>query len=181
MAYVAPPTSSAIDAYDRWTEFFMIPHGKWGIEATVRRMRRLARGDLRTVLLQDTAADIVRSATSSYEAAIDVRRFLERHTRFAFDPEGVELIRSPVYMLRAIEIDGVAAGDCDDVAVLGAALGLAAGLPARFVLLGFTQFGPFEHVYTELITDGGAVELDTTRPAQLPPDIQILQVGHRGV
>lgn len=180
MAYVLAHPTDAL-AFNPSAEYFVIPWGHAGIESTIRHMRRIAKRGAAQPLLRESAASIVGDAGSSFEAASAIRRFLERRTEFVFDPVGVELIRSPVYMLRAIQARGTAVGDCDDVAVLGAALGLAAGIPARFVLLGFTEAEPFEHVYTELLSDGGAVELDTTRPAQMPADIEILQVGYRRV
>lgn len=158
---------------------YTIPGGHAGIEATVRRMRAIVRGALRVPLLVETAADIVASAGGSTEAAERIRAWLDRHTEFVHDPVGVELIKTPRYMLQEIAHHGTARGDCDDVAVLGAALGKAVGLPARFVLLGFKEGAPFEHVYAELLTDSGWLELDTTAPAQMPPDLRIVSEGIR--
>ena len=108
-----------------------------------------------------------------------IRAFLAAHVRFQLDPLGVELIRTPSYLLRQIEDTGRAEGDCDDVAVLGAALGMAAGIPARYVLVGLTPGDPFEHVYAELLTAWGPVDLDTTRPAQMPPGVEVVRTARR--
>jgi len=64
---------------------------------------------------------------------------------------------------------GVAQVDCDDVAMLGAALGKAVGLRARFVAVAFGPRGaPYRHVWAELgpRTNNVWLDMDTTRPAQ---------------
>lgn len=157
---------------------YQIPHNHAGIEVTVRHMRRLGRQGASRPDVQRWARDIVGDATGA-EAARRIRAFLARTVRFRYDPPGVELIRTPRYLLRQIAADGRAEGDCDDVAVLGAALGMAVGLPARYVLLGFVPGEPFEHVYAELVTARGPVELDTTRPAQMPPGLQVVRHAMR--
>lgn len=157
---------------------YTIPHSHAGIEATVRHMRRLGREGATREEVQRWAAAIVGDATGA-RAARRIRAFLEERVQFHFDPPGVELIRTPAYMLAEIGEAGGTEGDCDDVAVLGAALGMAAGLGARYVLVGLTPGEPFEHVYTELVTASGPVELDTTRPAQMPPGVQVHRTGTR--
>lgn len=90
--------------------------------------------------------------------------------RFVRDPAGVELVHRPERLLDLWRAKGHIPGDCDDAAVLGAALGKSIGLPARFVVLGF--YGPtmpFSHVYAELQTPQGWADLDVTRtPNRLP-------------
>lgn len=160
---------------------YWIPGGALGIELTIVHMRRVVREALASPLPYQAVADIVGEPDLPRgRAARRIRDWLEMATRFVPDPLGVELIRTPALMLAMIECEGVAPGDCDDVAVLGATLGMAAGIPSRFVLLAFDDFGLYEHVYTELLTPE-PVELDTTRPAQLPPDLRIARRGIRGV
>lgn len=156
-----------------------IPGGHLGIEATVWKMRRLVARSLGAPLLLEAARNMVPGSGDSTEAALRIRAYLEDAVAFVPDPLGVELLKSPVYLLREIEARGRATGDCDDVAVLGAALGRAIGLPARFVLLAFTEGAPYEHVYTELGAGGEWVELDTTRPAQLPSGLEVVRTGIR--
>lgn len=181
MSYLSG-VSSVVDEWslEGWTPVrSWMPSGHLGIEWTVRRMRRLVRDSLGSPLLAATARNIVSRSKSSTEAAERIRTYLESAVRFAHDPRGVELLKPPDMMLDEIEQLGEAVGDCDDVAVLGAALGRASGLPARFVLLAFTRGAPFEHVYTELLTDGGWLDLDTTRPQQLPSGLEIVRTSTR--
>lgn len=159
---------------------YTIPPAHLGIEWTVHHMQEIATAAACSPIVEEAAADIVGASTGA-DAARRIRRFLEANVRFEFDPPGVELIRTPELLLTQIHCRGESAGDCDDVAVLGAALGLAAGLSATYVLIAFHDTDPFEHVFTELETDSGPVELDTTKPAHLPPELVIRRVERREV
>lgn len=170
MGYVSPVTVSTRT----------IPGGHEGIEQTVEAMRELARAEAKRPAVQTAAARITRGARSTLEEARAIRRLVSR-VRFQWDPPGVELIRTPTLLARTIERTGSARGDCDDVAVLAAALGLARGIGARYVLVGLTDHEPFEHVYTELVTPGGIVELDTTKPAQFPPGVEVRRTSTRRI
>lgn len=142
-------------------------------------MRTMARSGARTPPVVVASDDLTWRAQSEGEAARRIRAFLADRVRFVHDPPGVELIRTPDLMLETILARGHAIGDCDDVAVLGAALAMAAGLSCRYVLVALHPSDPFEHVYTEVLTPEGAIELDTTRPAQMPDGVTIHRVGYR--
>lgn len=140
-----------------------VPDGDTGTFFTLALMRDLVRADV--PLLAPHLPRIVGPGN----LLVAVRRFLAEHVVFRHDPTGVELLKAPAYQLAAIRARGTVTGDCDDIATLGAALGLAAGFPARFVVLRFDPGGPFEHVYTELRGPSGWVELDTSRELQRVP------------
>lgn len=156
-------------------ERYRIAPGDRGVRQTVKYMRRLVVRSLSEPLPVETAALIITPycTTCSAEVALAIRGFLETYFVFVPDPVGHELLRAPTHLLEQIEKVGHASGDCDDVAILGASLGMAVGLPARFVILGFDPHGPFSHVYTELYTSQGWQEMDTTAPEQFPPDLQV--------
>lgn len=150
--------------------------GDYGAAQTLDRMASLANRALTVPLVVETANGIAATVAARDYAGIaqNIRAWLQRHFRFVRDPLGVELLRDPEYQLRQWMAQGFITGDCDDVAVLGAALGKAVGIGARFVAVGFTPGGPLLHVYTVLTgrVDGGigslgaGVNLDVTRPAQ---------------
>lgn len=165
---------------DRVVRTFEIPSGHAGIERTIDHMRVVAKRSAGAPIVEETAERIVGAATGR-EAAERIRHYLAARMVFEFDPPGVELIQTPELLVSEIACRGYALGDCDDVAVLGASLGLAAGLRPEYVLIGFTDSGPFEHVYTQLATSSGWVELDTTRPAHLPPELEIRRVERREI
>jgi transglutaminase-like putative cysteine protease len=158
-------------------EYVTIPDGDAGTMATLRKMRELARVSAPTPLLQRTGRYIVGSGGAPRGAA-RIRRFLARHVRFHPDPFMLELVQTPRLQLERIRTAGYVLGDCDDIATLGAALGLAVHLAARFVVLAFDPAGPWEHVYCELLTPDGWAELDTSREMQrVPPDFQPARVA----
>jgi transglutaminase-like putative cysteine protease len=146
-----------------------IGSGTVGTYRTVQLMRRLVRSSLAEPLVRFTAAQIVRGLGGELEQARAIAEWLGSHVEFLRDPRGVEYLTDPAKLLRGGYARGVVQGDCDDVAMLAAALGMAVGLRARFVVLGRHPWPDgFEHVYTMLGDPSGRrwLELDPTRPFQ---------------
>lgn len=146
-----------------------IPEGDPGTWATLKRMAKLANRAQVDPLTVETAHTIVMPCeprnTDCYATAI--RRWLGARFRFVPDALDVETTREPHYLLEQLESwgQGTMTGDCDDVATLGAALGKAVGLPARFTVLAFRSLDDsWGHVYAELETERGWVDLDVTKP-----------------
>ena len=153
-----------------WRE---IPGGNAGVMATVREMKRLAIAGSRDREVGYWADQMAPGACCPGAIVDSIREFLTAHVLFEPDPTGVELVRSPLYMVREIGKLGYTFGDCDDVATFGAALGMAHLLPARFRLLSLSPDGIFSHVYAELWTGPTWEPLDTTAPAQFPEGMAI--------
>ena len=93
-------------------------------------------------------------ASTRFDAAPTPIAFADRlwlwcreRVRFLKDPDGVEYIRHPSTMLDAIDRDGFALGDCDDLATLAATLIAAAGLRPVLVTVGRRRRGRFEHIF----------------------------------
>lgn len=113
--------------------------------------------------------------------AYAIREYVAGAVHFQRDPLGVENITPPEVHMQKLRgrFGAYVLGDCDDAATLSAALGMAVGLPARFVVLAFPMPGdapgvrytqdtaPYQHVYTELLAGGAWREMDTTRPDNL--------------
>ena len=130
-------------------------------------MRQIVREQLALPLVRETAAAIVRGTGVNAELqARRIRSWLTHNVGFLRDPYGTEALHTPEAMLTLLGSRGWLEVDCDDVATLGAALGMAVGLRARFVLLG--RDGQYEHVWTELSDPNSDdwQELDITRPYQ---------------
>lgn len=145
---------------------FTAPRGEGQTRTTLQVMARLAARSAYSPAVVAAAVDAVRSVSG--RDTVGLARELEAwgRTHLAFLPDPLldgDFIRTPDYMLAEVERFGVARGDCDDAAVLMAALGLAIGLPARIRAVAFTDWRPFEHVWTELGTAAGWIELDPTR------------------
>lgn len=157
-----------------------IPSGRAGTEVTVKRMADAVRESLTDPTVRDTALAIIRGCPGrDYPCQVGaLRRWLAARFRFRRDPHRLEWVVSPVRQLAYVRGQGFVEGDCDDAAVLAAALGEAVGFPARLAVLGFLgPAGPFGHVFTELGVSSppaaaGWYELDVTRSLatpQLPP------------
>ena len=122
--------------------------------------------------VREMAAEAVRGAGSDGERITRLNDYLTSHTEFLPDPFLAEALVPPLIAVDKIRATGVFQGDCDDVAVVTAALGLSIGLMARFVAVSFDGRG-YGHVWTELASpnDGVWVTIDPTRPAQNVPTI----------
>lgn len=152
-------------------ELFIPPTlGDGGTYATLAKMKSLVRTAAAHPLVRATAAALVRSTASNgvIHARI-IRGWVEDHTIFLRDISTAEALYHPAGVLKQIQRQGVAQLDCEDVAMLAAALGVSIGLRARFVVLAFRPGGPFQHVYADLSDAAGRrwIDVDTTRPSQL--------------
>lgn len=148
-----------------------IGFGDFGTSQTVSAMRRVVNTSLTDAVVVQTARSLAAStfARDTDGQILAIRMFLQDHFQFVRDPSGVELLATPRSMLDAIHQRGVATGDCDEAAILGAALGKAIGLQARFILLGFQgAAGPLTHVYAALRGRSKWTNLDVTKPARGP-------------
>lgn len=144
-----------------------LPVGDAGTFRTVETIQSLAR----VAQVNDTVRRLGESLAGGHGAAVQralrLRDWMVRHFLFVRDPADVELLTTPGEQLRQIADTGVTWGDCDDAATLGAALARAGGLPVRYVLYGFgSRSAPFSHIFVEIPTPSGVVDLDVTRPMQ---------------
>ena len=158
------------------TTRFHLRKGDHGTADTLDRMRRLVNSALLAPSVIETAHEIVRNAPPRDELAQAARLlvWMKQHFRFRRDPVGVELLRDPEYQLTQIKQTGTMTGDCDDAAVLSAALGKALGFPARFCVVALNGTAdPYQHVYTVLTTKAGPFRMDTTAdPTKRKPRVK---------
>lgn len=139
-----------------------IPGGWKGTAATIKRMHQLAAQGKTDWTIVKVASVIVRGCqVKDYNcAASRIFGFVKRKIEFRLDPHQVELIQHP---LRTLERK---AGDCDDHAILLAALAGAIGIPYAFKTIKADTNRPndFSHVYTVFAFPGQdkLVAADTT-------------------
>jgi transglutaminase-like putative cysteine protease len=149
-----------------------LPASDIGVWFTVATMRGMVYREFLSPTVRLTASNIVGGlgGKDGVEQASAIRDWLESHTEFLRDPDNVEMLHGPVWQLQQIHKRGVVRLDCDDVAMLAAALGKAIGLRARFVVLAFGG-GGYRHVFTELSPRGTPqwVDMDVTRESQSLP------------
>lgn len=160
------------------TTYHDIPGGDAGTVATLERMRHVARSGALEVATRDLAAAIV--AGSGRDGVLHAQllgEWVGDHTTFLADPLHAEAINQVSRTLELIRRYDQAQIDCDDVAVLAAALGLSVGLRARFVAVAFGApydlAAPYAHVWAELSPAAPEpvwLTIDPTRPTvELPP------------
>ena len=83
--------------------------------------------------------------------------FVRNNIRYTLDPDGTEVLATPWSLLQ------MGSGDCDEMAMLLAALLKASGKPVRFVAVGFDA-GDLSHVYVEVKNGDKWIPLDVTEP-----------------
>lgn len=86
-----------------------------------------------------------------------IHRFVRDSIRYVRDVTDVETLHTPDVTLAQ------AAGDCDDKAVLVAALLESIGHPTRFVAVGNNE-SDFIHVFVESKIGSGWIPIETTEP-----------------
>lgn len=148
-----------------------LPAGDLGTHFVLWNMRHLVNAEMVTPAVRGLAVAIVADSepTDRVEQAYAIRDYLLAHTRFLADPSGVELLHGPRWMVARLLTGATLRVDCDDIAILSAALAKAVGLRARFVVVGFrSPRAPFKHVWTEVAPPGSPhwVEMDLTRDDQ---------------
>lgn len=146
-----------------------IERGDSGTYVTLRKMRELVNRSLALPIVRGTAVELARRVPPRQRRAqIEaIREFLTERVQFLRDPVGVELLHAPDLLLRWIAERYYVTVDCDDVAMLGAALGKAMGLKARFRAVAFLDpNAPYSHVWTELFDGEQWRDLDVTRKYQ---------------
>ena len=128
-------------------------------------------------IVVDTARELamnVAPARDSWRQALGLRNWLGIVWRFVDDPAGKEKLRDPDEMIQEYHRLGFITGDCDEVAILGAAMAKAIGLEAMFTVYAWpdpasgTDF--YSHVFATVLTpDGRSLSLDVTKPAGSVP------------
>lgn len=163
---------------------YWIPPGDEGVQTTLNYMAQLALRGAVTPECRGVAARCVLGTgrDSRFHARL-IRDWVDGHTEFLADPTHAEGLTPPEKLVTVIASRGIAQCDCDDVAMLSAALGMSIGLRARFVVVAFgSESSPFAHVWCDLAGPDGAqwLPVDPTRPVLgLPPisRMQIMEVG----
>jgi hypothetical protein len=151
-----------------------IPSGDAGTLRTLQLMAQLAtEGAISPVMREVVAGVVLGSGRDPRAHAELIGQWLAERTEFLADPSVAEALVPATDALQHIVQRGIFQGDCDDVAVLAAAMGLCIGLRARFVVVAFhAPDAPYAHVFTELggASDDSLLPIDPTRPSlDLPP------------
>lgn len=135
-----------------------IGNGQVGTDQTVKELARLVNNSLHRPYIRILALRILERANTSsrdpVRAAWAIFTWVRHEIAYVKDPINVETVQEPEVTAK------LKAGDCDDHAALVMALGLAIGMPGRFVVVGMSPDN-FQHIYTELNCNGQWIPLDT--------------------
>lgn len=137
------------------TFFEKISTGIKGTDQTVARMVWLVQQSLVNPELRPVALSIIENADVDPGARIAaVHKFVSDTIRYVPDPVDVETVQAPLITLKN------RFGDCDDQAVLVAALLMALGTEVRFKVVG-DDLASMNHVYVQALTGAQWVDVDT--------------------
>jgi len=108
----------------------------------------------------------IRPNENRRQTAMVLHRFVADDVPFIDDPMGFERMVSPAELSNQIlnQAPGTAGGDCDDKAVLLAALARSQGIEASVTFLDTDSDGEIDHAMTVIILDGQPVHAETTIP-----------------
>lgn len=129
-----------------------IGDSEYGNYQTVGVMRGVARKYARDPRVRQLALRILLNAGVSSHNFLDeadaIGTFVQQNVRYVRDPNNIEQLHDPIYMIDQIA-KGTAQGDCDDQALLVATLLLSIGAEPLFAIVRFKAYdGPFNHIYT---------------------------------
>lgn len=133
------------------------------VEATLQAMRAMIHHTDVTQHVHRLATEIVaRHANRDRRAWIeDVFTLLspaERGGAMQFKPDvfGKEVLRHPDQLVKEIREHSTTSADCDDRAMLGAALLRAMGFKTVLIVVGKSRSGPYQHVFFGVVLGKGA-------------------------
>jgi len=141
-------------------EHFEIPCCRTGTLTTLALMADLVHASLLDPVVRQKSLELVSGSQNPGDLAQSIQRFIRLAVTIVDEPD--EMLHRPEWIIRQINEKGYTFGDCDDVAMLSAALLAAAGIPVRFKAIGPAPDGSMEHVFTEWSGSAGWTALDPT-------------------
>lgn len=143
----------------------IISGGSAGTAQTIKRMRDLVTQGKRDFRVRTVVGQVIAGCPpKDYECyARSIYHFCRDEIKYAFDPNGVELLEAPYRILES------RVADCDSIVMLFAAMCESIGLPVEFVTIKADRSRPSEysHVYAQVKVPGrGWVAADLTMPDQ---------------
>lgn len=157
-----------------WTEIASFPDQAAALEHTIATMRQLARMGAHHAAVRGLALGAV-SRCAPRDGACEVEQLARvvRRLRYTPDPRWADHVSAPEYTL---EVGG---GDCDDLAVVFAALCLATGRRCAF-LLGSARAPMPTHVLAAAAVGGRWVPVETSSRSlpvgRLPRGFRLMRV-----
>ena len=155
-----------------FAELYTLPEGAAGTRATLRLMSRLVKAARIEPTIRSTASDLVMgNLPGDYRGeAESCFLFVRDSIRYLQDTADMQVVNNPLVTLSQ------RSGNCVQKSVLLSSLLESIGHPCRFVALGYSKPGDFEHVFTETRIGQQWVAADPTMSVSLgwapePPDV----------
>jgi hypothetical protein len=149
-----------------------IPSGIAGVRATLKQMSVLVKQYKTDSGIHQLARTLTAGLPNQNSSGADMlyvrsmQHFVRDKIRYVQDVEGVETLQTPPYTLQ------VAAGDCDDKAILLDTLLASVGYPVMFFAIGING-GPYQHVLAGVKLGTRNIPLETivpgVEPGWMPP------------
>lgn len=158
------------------TDLAFIPAGPAGVRDTLKRMAKIVRQYRRDPTIRQLAVEIRQAAKvpgKDFMGEVKaLHRFVRDYITYVRDVHNVETLQTP---LRVLENR---AGDCDDQAMLLAALLEAIGHPTQFKAMGFASPDQFTHVLARTMIGDRWIAAETTleRPVGWEPPDQVARM-----
>lgn len=136
-----------------------MPDGELGTRETLKLMRDLVRSSKRDPQIRDIASDIIRECPpKNWRCEIETLwQWVANNVRYTMDTNDVEVVSDAYGTLQR------GYGDCDDIAVLLAALLETTGHRAKIIAGGNTE-GCYAHVWAEARCGTGWIAVDASMP-----------------
>jgi hypothetical protein len=133
-------------------ELRQVGNGIVGNIDTIEVMKKMAREYSRHDLVKRLATNILHYQNIPSHHYLDEARaigeFVKKHIRYVKDPVGTESLQAPDMMIRMMKDVGYAMGDCDDMALLSAALLMSIGIRPRFRAIRYREGSAnYNHIY----------------------------------
>jgi len=133
------------------TKLSTLPNGVAGNLATVDFMIQMARERSRHPLVRELALRILQhyrvKSQDYYNEARAIGDYIHKNVRYVRDIHNVETVHDPLTLIDQM-IKGKAQGDCDDMALLIAALLLSIGHQPYFAIVKYIEGETYQHIYT---------------------------------
>lgn len=118
------------------------------VDLTVREMIRITCVEAWNEGVHWLAADARLPHHDRVETADAFTRFVRSNVKFEFDPEDVELLRTPSYYARRLRARLPVSGDCDDLALLLGTMLYSQGFQVAYVVMAASPIQwEFRHVF----------------------------------
>lgn len=141
-----------------------IADGVMGTDQTVDKMKKIILASLGDPMVRLTAEQLIAN-TDPHDKEGEINRiynYVRDFVHYVRDPRGLEYIQTPNYLLKVIERDGKAFGDCDDKTTLGLALLKNIGYDVAIRVAGYREPNVYSHVYGLVKLFGIWVPFDAT-------------------